>query len=180
MTYPVWTYYPKNVHPPLWVQAFVGVVASAELIISTAEKKTGLSSDSVLAAVEPGLTGLGYAVESGKMAAGKIRRPVLFGENGRPEVSYEIDACHDGEGVVVEVEAGRGARGNAAYRDLIRTSLILDARYFALMLPLAYRHNSGGKEVAVQAYRESQDQLNAIYASRRLVLPFEGVLLVGY
>lgn len=155
MTYPVCTCDPKNVDPPLWVQAFLGAVAASEPMISTAEKKTGSSSDSVLAALEPGLPGRGYAVESGKKAAGKIRRPVLFGENGRPEVSYEIDACHDGEGIVVEVEAGRGARGNASYRDLVRTSLILDARFFVLLLPNAYRHNSGGREVAVQAYRET-------------------------
>jgi hypothetical protein len=32
----------------------------------------------------------------------------------------------------------------------------------------------------VSSYRESKDQLDAPYASRRLRLPFEGVLLFGY
>jgi hypothetical protein len=79
-----------------------------------------------------------------------------------------------------EVEAGRGARGNAVYRDIVRTSLILDARYLALLLPVAYRHQSGGREVSVAAFRESRDQFDAIFASQRLRLPFDGVLVVGY
>ncbi len=32
---------------------------------------------------------------------------MLFGSNGHAEVSYEIDAFHDGHGIVVEVEACR-------------------------------------------------------------------------
>lgn len=81
----------------------------------------------MLKAIAPGLADLGYAVETGKAAAGKIKRPVLLGENAVPSVSYEIDAFHDAEGIVVEVKAGRGARGNAGYRDIVRTSLIVDA-----------------------------------------------------
>ncbi|MGC5022589.1 hypothetical protein [Micromonospora sp. DT47] len=95
-------------------------------------------------------------------------------------MSYDIDAFHDTEGIVVEVEAGRGARGNAVYRDIVRTSLILDARYLALLLPIAYRHQSSGREVTVAAFRDARDQFDAIYASQRLRLPFQGVLLVGY
>jgi hypothetical protein len=67
--------------------------------------------------VNSGLLALGYAVESGKSRAAKISRPVLFGENRAPSVSYEIDAFHDRLGIAVEVEAGRGAAKNADYRD---------------------------------------------------------------
>lgn len=179
-TYPRWTYYPRNVAAPDWVQGFVDVVRASESAVSTEKQATGLSSDSVLAALRQGLLSLGFAVETGKTAAGKIRRPVLFGENGQAEVAYEVDAFHAEHGIVVEVEAGRGARGNAGYRDIIRTSLMLDARYFALLLPLAYRHKSSNKVVSVAAYMDAQHQLNAIYASQRLRLPFEGVLLLGY
>jgi hypothetical protein len=35
-------------------------------------------------------------------------------------------------GILVEVEAGRGARGNAVYRDLVRSSLIVDQRFLVL------------------------------------------------
>ena len=33
---------------------------------------------------------------------------------------------------------------------------------------------------AVHAYERTRNQLDAIYASERLKLPFEGVLLIGY
>lgn len=93
---------------------------------------------------------------------------------------YEVDAVHDELKVLVEIEAGRGARGNAVYRDLVRASLIVDARFLVLGVMEEYRHQSGGKPIAVKSYRDARDQLDAIYASQRLRLPFEGVLLFGY
>lgn len=154
---------------------FVDVARAAEPTISTALKKTGLSSDSVLKELAPGLIGLGYAVETGKTAADKIKRPVLFGEGGVPAVSYEIDAFHDEFGIAVEIEAGRAASNNADYRDIVRTSLILDANYLVMMVPVAYRTTS-----TIRVYDRTRSQLDAIYASERLKLPFHGVLLVGY
>ena len=139
-----------------------------------------VSSDAVLGHIAAPLQGLGYEVETGKAAAQRIRRPVLFGENGVPSLTYEVDAVHDALGVVVEVEAGRGAQSNAGYRDLIRASLILDARYLALMMPIAYRWKSSGKVFSAAAYSDTRAVLDAVYASRRLPLPFDGVLLVGY
>lgn len=109
--YPSWDYFPRNAGPPGWVEPFVANVRAAEESISTVERKTGLRSDWVLQQLATGLRELGFDVESGKKASDRIRRPVLFGSNGRAEVSYEIDAFHDGHGIVLEVEAGRGARG---------------------------------------------------------------------
>lgn len=123
---------------------------------------------------------LGYAVESGRTKATKIFRPVLFGECGAPEVNYEIDAFHDELGIAVEVEAGRGAAGNADYRDIVRTSLILDAYNMALLMPFRYRKTVKHREIIIPAYENTRGQLSAIYASQRLKLPFNGVLLIGY
>src|SRR5262249_24505302 len=100
---------------PTGAVSFVEVVESAEPKISTVTSKTGLSNNAVLSELRPGLLALGYVVESGKTRATTIRRPVLFGENGRAEVNYEIDAFHDELGVAVEVEAGRG-------RQIMRTT----------------------------------------------------------
>ena len=45
-------------------------------------------------------------------------------------------------GIALEVEAGRAmGGGNAVYRDLIETSLIVDARYLTVAVPLLYRPN---------------------------------------
>ncbi len=130
----------------------------------------------MLKALGAGLAELGFAVETAKTKDAKIRRPVLFGENGTSRVAYEIDAFHDELGIAVEVEAGRGAHNNADYRDIVRTSLILDAKFLALLMPINYRYSSS----ATPAYRNTLGQLDAIYASDRLKLPFHGVLLVGY
>jgi hypothetical protein len=85
-----------------------------------------------------------------------------------------------GLGIVVEVEAGRGARGNAVYRDLVRSSLIVDQRFLVLGVMRSYRHQSSGRPIIVSSYRDAKEQLDALYASGRLRLPFEGVLLFGY
>ena len=71
----------------------------------------GVTSDAALAVLRPALTKFGFEIEASKTASGKIRRPVLFGENGRPIVAYEVDDFHPGLGILLEVEAGRGAAG---------------------------------------------------------------------
>jgi hypothetical protein len=179
LDYPDWIYYPNRSRPPAWVHDFIAVVRNSRADIDSA-KVDALVSDRVLSHLSPGLQQLGYQVEVGKKMADRIRRPVLFGPNGEARVTYEVDAVHDGLGVLVEVEAGRGARGNAVYRDLIRTSLIVDARYLVLGVMREYRHLSSGQAVVVKSYTDTRDQIDAIFASGRLTLPFEGVLLFGY
>jgi hypothetical protein len=180
LTYPSWTYFARNARAPDWARDFVEVVRKAEADVDTrplpAEEAERLTSDRVLACIRPGLQSLGYTVESGKKSDQKIKRPVLFGEGGTASVNYEIDAFHDVLGVAVEVEAGRGAFSNADYRDIIRVSLLLDARFMVLMQPLTYRTSKTTKS----AYAGTRDLLDAIYASQRLRLPFDGLLLVGY
>jgi hypothetical protein len=50
----------------------------------------------------------------------------------------------------------------------------------ALLLPQRYRTTSGQRAHVINAYEKTRNQLDAIYASQRLKLPFEGVLLIGY
>jgi hypothetical protein len=180
VTYPSWSYYPKNTQAPPWVEQVLSAVGAQEGSISTEQSATGLSSDAVLRLLAPALQLAGFAVESGKARMGKIVRPVLFGENGKARVSYEVDGFHEGHGIVLEVEAGRGARGNAEYRDLLRSSLILDAHFLVLMLPQVYRFKSGSGVGAEHAYKNTVGLLDAVYASQRLIFPFKGLLLVGY
>ena len=87
---------------------------------------------------------------------------------------------HDELGIVLEIEAGRGAMSNAVYRDLIRAALIVEARFFALGVMSRYRYRSGDSTQENRSYDAARDQLDAIYASGRIRLPFEGVLLFGY
>lgn len=180
MTYPSWMFYPINSAPPEWVRELTcAVEALAEKLDTESDTPTPMQSDAVLVELRPILEASGYTVETGKKQVERIRRPVLFGENGLPRVSYEVDAFHDDLGIAVEVEAGRGASNNADYRDILRTSLLLDAKYLVLFMPKLYRHGSD-KITKVRAYEKTRNQLDAIYASQRLRLPFDGLLLIGY
>ncbi len=177
--YPDWRYFPPSSKPPQWAHDFVAAVYGARGKVDSS-RIDGLTSDKVLAELRPGLEQLGYAVEAGKRAEQKIRRPVLFGDGGSELVAYEVDAVHDELKILVEVEAGRGARGNAVYRDLIRSSLVVDVDYLVLGVMVDYRHKNKGKTVSVASYNDARAQLDAIYASGRLGLPFKGILLFGY
>jgi hypothetical protein len=53
------------------------------------------------------------------------------------------------------------------------------ARFLVLGVMREYRHKSGLHETVVESYRESKNQLDAIYASGRLRLPFEVMLPFG-
>jgi hypothetical protein len=173
--YPMWKSYPSATEPPAWVPAVVAAFAAARQQLDS-RVNSSVTSDAALAVIRPELVAQGFEVEAGKAKSSTIRRPVLFGEVGRPVVAYEVDGFHPQHGIVLEVEAGRGAANNADYRDLIRTSLMVDARYLVLAMMLHY----GGGGTTVRSYDQSRDRLDAIYASERLKLPLDGILLVGY
>lgn len=177
--YPKWTYYPQRDPPPAWVPGVIAEIAQAQSRIDSTRVR-GLGSNGVLAVLRPGLEQLGFRIEAGRRAADRIALPVLFGEQGIPRVRYDVDGVHEAHGVLLEVEAGRGADGNAVYRDLVRTSLIVNARFLALGVMQEYHRKSSGKTIIVRSYGDAKDQMDAIYASQRLRLPFEGVLLFGY
>src|SRR3954469_3104369 len=173
--YPAWKYYPSRSPAPEWVGGIVEAFATSASDIDS-RSNHGVTSDAALAVLRPALVALGFDIEAGKTASGKIRRPVLFGEAGRPVVPYEVAGFHAEVGIILEVEAGRGAAGNADYRDLVRTSLIVDAEYLVLAMMLEYKTG----KTTMRSYERTRDQIDAIYASERLKLPFRGILLVGY
>lgn len=124
--YPAWKFYPVRLPAPDWAESVLKAFGAARSTIDSSTNR-GVTSDAALAALQPGLKKLGFEVERGKGAGQKIWRPVLFGENGKPVVAYEVDGFHDAEEIVLEVEAVRGAANNADYRDLVRASLMVDA-----------------------------------------------------
>lgn len=173
--YPTWKFYPSRSPAPPWVDDVLGAFATAADDIDS-RTQTGVSSDAVLAAVRPGLLEAWFEVETGKTKADKITRPVLFGENGAVLVSYDVDGYHPNDQVVLEVEAGRGAASNADYRDLVRASLMVSVSYLVLAMMLNY---TGGGHT-IRSYEVARSRLDAVFASDRLSLPLQGVLLVGY
>lgn len=135
------------------------------------------SSDQALEILRPDLETLGWSIETGKRAEQKIHRPVLFGDRNEARVKYEIDGWQEQYKAVLELESGRGWMGNAFYRDLIRTSLIHDAHFLVMGLRLSYTY---GNVRAQNDFEKGRDQLDAVFASGRLALPFKGILLFGW
>lgn len=174
--YPNYIFFPRSIEPHKWVGDLAGAFRRHRDQLDTLGGMHN-ESNQVLAIVKPELQGLGYQVET---TGGQIPRPVLFGEGGKMEKEYRIDAFDQGNKVVLEVEAGRGAKGNAIYRDIIHMSLIVDADYAAIAVPIQYRFNVSGKVIKEPAYSKGYDLLDAIFSSGRLKLPFKGVLLIGY
>jgi hypothetical protein len=177
MTYPNWAWFPRKDPPPEWVLTFVEAFAGEQEQIDSRAQK-GLTSDELVGVLRSRLVDLGWEVEAGKQAHQKIHRPVLFGDNGLVRVKQEIDGWHPELRIVMELESGRGWMGNAVYRDLVRASLVADARYLVIGVRQFYQY--GKKDISRNDFEATRDLLDSIFASGRLKLPFEGVLIVGW
>ena len=94
MTNVRFTSFPRTEPPPAFTRDVVEVFRSSEKSICTRTLSKGLESDEVLGVLRPSLLTLGFGVEASKKSADKIKRPVFFGENGEPDLQYEIDAFH--------------------------------------------------------------------------------------
>jgi hypothetical protein len=179
--YPRWRFFPSYSPPPEWVPLLIDVFADSQSRIDSAvvhEKR--MESNDVLGVLGDGLVRLGFVVEQGKQKAGKLPRPVFFGDEGAFLRTYEIDAFEPTQGIALEVEAGRATMGNAIYRDLIQGSLMVDARFLVLAVPVEYRYRSGARTAREPSVAKTYSVVEATYGSPRLTLPFDGLLLVGY
>ena len=175
--YPRWIYYPTWAAPDPWVSDLVDVFTKNRepLDSSTSHKK----SNEALAIIRNDLEELGYLVEGGSKIS-TIYRPVHFGEYGVADRRYQIDSYHPDLKVALEIEAGRTTRGNAIYRDIIQTSLLVGVDYFALGVPQTYSFKSKGKQITDSTYEACKSIFDAIYSSDRLKLPLKGVVLIEY
>ena len=176
--YPRYVYYPRWQRAPSWVSSLAQVFLDCRASIDT--EHTANRSDIALELLRPSLNILGFEVEISKLKADKLYRPVFFDENGKAERQYQIDAYHPIEQIALEVEAGRSVLRNAIYRDLVQMSLLVDVSYSVVAVPIQYRYKSQGKVQTSSPYKECRSILEAIYGGRRLTLPFEGFLLIGY
>jgi hypothetical protein len=86
---PHWKFYPGRARPPAWVYDLASAFEGART-----DDDAHKTSDEELALLRPALLDLGFEVEGGKKAEDKLRRPVLFGEFGSEERTYEVDAFH--------------------------------------------------------------------------------------
>ncbi len=165
-----WIYYPKSQSPPLIANKIVSVFEKVANGIDS--RSHDLSSNQVLHLLSEGLEEIGFEVEKGKRKEDRIDVPVLFGLGGRIEKAFQADAYNKQEGTVLEVEAGRGVLNNQFLKDLFQACMMSDVMYAALAVRNTYKGNSDF-ETVVTFYE-------TLYASNRLHLPLDGILVIGY
>jgi hypothetical protein len=173
------TSFPRTQPPPGFTKALLQVFQKNEPLICTRTLEKGLTSDAVLSAIRSDLLQLGFTVEAGKQASDKIKRPVFFGENGQPDLQYEIDAFHAEWRCGLEVEAGRGWMGNAVYRDLIQALVMVDLDTLVLAVANTYRYQTGGRTTISRDYENTVAVADALFGHSRIAMPYRLVVL-GY
>jgi hypothetical protein len=171
--------FPRTEPPPAFTEKIVNVFQAHEPLIGTMSLEKGLTSDAVLAELRPDLSGLGFAVELGKISSAKIKRPVFFGENGAPNLQYEIDAFHAEWRCGLEIEAGRAWMGNAVYRDLIQALVMVELECLVMAVPNRYRYQSGGRSTMSKDYENTCAVADALFGHSRIRMPYR-LVLIGY
>ncbi len=165
-----WFFYPKSKRANQVALAVVGAFESVASEIDSSKHK--LSSNGVLSKLAPELLRIGFRVESGKAKEENISVPVLFGLNGRLEKCFEADAHHLSGAFVLEVEAGRGVVNNQFLKDLFQACMMHDVSYLAIAVRNSYRGANDFEKVC--------RFMDTLFASNRIQLPLEGVLIIGY
>ena len=171
--------FPRTVNPPEFAEQVAKIFRDHEHQISTTILKKGLTSDKVLQVIRADLEKVGFECEKSKTASGKINRPVLFGENGKTKVSYDIDASNPEWHAVLEVEAGRAWKGNAIYRDLIRASVMVGVKFLILAVPNVYTYKVSGKTSTSTDYKNTWNLADVLYGNDSFRLPYQ-LMLIGY
>ena len=171
--------FPRTEPPLPFIDQVMKVFASHSLEIGTATLPKGLSSDAVMATLRDDLCVLGFKIELGKGSASKLKRPVFFGQDGKPSRQYEIDGFHPDWHCGIEIEAGRAWMGNAIYRDMVQAMVMVDLSHLILAVPLGYRYLSGGKPVVSKDYENTVSVADALYSHTRIKMPYE-LTIIGY
>lgn len=167
--------FPRTRTPPNFLPEVIAVFEHHLTEIGTAHLEKGLTSDQALSVLRPDLVALGFSVEAGKRTEDKIRRPVFFGENAKPDLQYEVDAWHPEWRVGLEVEAGRALMGNAVYRDLVQALVMVDMDHLLLAVPQSYRYKSGESN----DYEKTVSVAQALFGHARITMPFS-LCVIGY
>ena len=115
---------------------------------------------------------LGFKIEKSKKSKDRIEVPVLFGRNGKLEKYFLADGFDSKHCSVLEVEAGRAVTNYQFLKDLFEACMMNNVKYLIIAVRNQYRKNKDFESVI--------SFFDTLYASNRIVLPLDGVLIVGY
>ena len=171
--------FPRTEPPRDFVAEVVKVFHTHADAIGTVALSKGLASDAVMAVLRDDLCKLGFKIEAGKGGADKLKRPVFFGQDGKPSRQYEIDGYHPTWRCGLEIEAGRAWMGNAIYRDLIQAMVMVDLEHLILAVPMAYKYMSANRATISKDFENTISVADALYSHTRIKMPFT-LTVIGY
>lgn len=165
-----WIYFPNSTKLPDHLRTVISAFENNEDRITSDTHQ--LKSDDVLSILAADLESGGYLVERSKAKSDLIRVPVLYGENGKETLSFEVDAYDPTNGTVIEIEAGRGFTNYQFLKDFFECCMMQNIEYFCVAIRKDYRGHKDFDSVC--------SFFAALFASQRMVLPLKGILVVGY
>jgi len=164
-----WLYFPKTEKPS---KELIKVVSTFEKHSKAILKQKNIDASSVLGLLAADLKKQGFHLSSSN---GKVAVPVLYGLNGMVENQFLIDAYEPKAGIVLEVEAAAAVINNLYLKDIFEASLMDGANYLIIALRNTNPTSNGQKD-----FETVCRFLEAIYSSKRLNLPIQGLLIIGY
>jgi hypothetical protein len=165
-----WQFFPKSKILPKHLELVVNVFEKHEEEITS--DKYNHNSNSVLENIRLGLEQINYLVEKSKTNSDKIKVPVLFGPNGKLEKYFDADGYNIETKTVIEVEAGRAVTNYQFLKDLFQACMMYEVDFLVIAVRKDYRGNKDFQNVITF--------FETLYASGRLVLPLNGILIIGY
>ena len=165
-----WQHYPKSKDAPSLLK---NVIRCFERIDSEIDSQSHeLHSNEVLERLRRHLEEIGFDVEKGRRGDQRIRVPVLFGLDGKPEKSFEVDAYREDFGVVLEIEAGRAVANYQFLKDFFEACIMYNVTYLVLGIRRVYKRSKDFEKVVTF--------FDTLYASGRMSIPLKGILIIGY
>ena len=167
-----WISFPRTVRSPEHFRDIVRVFEKTQKTIDS--ESNNLKSNEVLSELQDELEELGYVVEKGKKE--KIHLPILFGNNGIEEKSFDVDAYNFTNKTIIEVEAGRAVTNFQFLKDFYEACMIQDAEYLCIAVRNVYQ---SGQYVS-KDFERVKKFFDSLYMSERIKVPLHGILIIGY
>lgn len=141
---------------------------------STIRKRyANLSSNNVLELIRPSLIDIGFRVEGEINNLGQRRiRIGLKGLDGNTVKEYYVDALNEQARYIIEVEAGQAIDNYKILKDLFEACVYPDSDYLCIAVRNVY--------IKDHDFEKARQIMDSLYASKRLIIPLMGVLIIGY
>ena len=165
-----WQFFPKSKVIPNHLKEVVDVFKIKSSEITSDDFTYG--SNEVLEKIANDLEKINYKVEKSKKSIDKIKVPVLFGLNGKLEKYFDADGYNEETKTVIEVEAGRAVTNYQFLKDLFQACMMYEVDFLVIAVRKTYSKNQDFKTVITF--------FDTLYASGRLRLPLEEILIIGY